>query len=135
MMNNREKINDLIEAYARAVRDKDPLAVSELFAEDFNHVVHGLGTDPNNPWNTKKETTREGIRKIYEQFFTNVTDMEVMYSERIIDKENNSAAMIVRVNSDSGSLENALHIKWNQEGRIIFFYNWYGQSMEKIIDQ
>jgi hypothetical protein len=125
---NRKQINDRIEAYAKAVRDRSPKAVSELFAERFDHIVHGVGTDPNNPWNTKRETDQEGIRKIYEDFFSNVADMAVEYTDRIIDVECNSAAMVVRVKRGSICMENALHIKWNDEGKIIFFYNWYGQS-------
>jgi len=127
-MASRRQINEKIEAYAKAVRDRDPNAVSELFAEQFDHIVHGAGTDPDNPWNTKRETDREGIRLIYEDFFSNVAHMDVEYTDRAIDEELNSAAMIVRVKSGDASMENALHIKWDDEGKIIFFYNWYGQS-------
>jgi len=124
----RKQINDRIEAYAKAVRDRSPKSVSELFAERFDHIVHGVGTDPNNPWNTKRETDREGIKRIYEDFFSNVAHMTVEYTDRTIDVKCNSAAMIVRVKSRSICMENALHIQWNDEGKIIFFYNWYGQS-------
>ena len=54
----------------------------------------------------------------------------VEYTDRAIDEELNSAAMIVRVKSGDASMENALHIKWDDEGKIIFFYNWYGQAPE-----
>ena len=128
MMPTRKKINDRIEAYAQAVRDRNPEAVSQLFAERFDHIVHGLGTDPANPWNTKRETDREGIRKIYEGFFSNAADMAVEYTDRTIDVECNSAAMVVRVSMGSVCMENALQIKWNDNGKIIFFYNWYGQA-------
>ncbi len=128
MVTTREQINDRIEAYAKAVRDRNPEAVSQLFAERFDHIVHGVGTDPSNPWNTKRETEREGIRKIYEDFFSNVADMAVEYTDRIIDTESNSAAMVVRVRIDPVHMENALHIRWNDDGEIIVFYNWYGQS-------
>ena len=128
-MTTRKQINDRIEAYAKAVRDRSSKAVSELFAEGFDHIVHGVGTDPNNPWNTKRETHREGIKRIYEDFFLNVESMVVEYTDRTIDIECNSAAMVVRVKSGSICMENALHIKWNDEGKIIFFYNWYGQSL------
>jgi hypothetical protein len=127
-MASRRQINEKIEAYAKAVRDRDAKAVSELFAEQFDHIVHGAGTDPDNPWNTKRETDREGIRLIYEDFFSNVAHMDVEYTDRAIDEELNSAAMIVRVKSGDASMENALHIKWDDEGKIIFFYNWYGQA-------
>ena len=127
-MTTRKQINDRIEAYAKAVRDRNPDAVSQLFAERFDHIVHGVGTDPTNPWNTKRETDREGIRRIYEDFFSNVADMAVEYTDRTIDVECNSAAMVVRVKSGSIYMENALHIKWNDKGEIILFYNWYGQS-------
>ena len=127
-MTTRDQINDRIEAYAKAVRDRKPKAVSELFAERFDHIVHGVGTDPDNPWNTKKETDREGIREIYTDFFSNAEHMTVEYTDRTIDVEGNSAAMVVRVKSGSMCKENALHIKWNDEGKIIFFYNWYGES-------
>jgi len=127
-MATRRQINEKIEAYAKAVRDRNAEAVSELFAQQFDHIVHGAGTDPDNPWNTKRETDREGIRLIYADFFSNVAHMDVEYTDRTIDEELNSAAMLVRVKSGSTSMENALHIKWNDEGKIIFFYNWYGQS-------
>jgi hypothetical protein len=117
-----------IEAYAKAVRDRNPEAVSQLFAERFDHIVHGVGTDPANPWNTKRETDQEGIRRIYEGFFSNVADMTVEYTDRTIDTESNSAAMVVRVRNDAVCMENALHIKFDDNGKIIFFYNWYGQS-------
>jgi hypothetical protein len=91
-----------------------------------------LGTDPSNPWNTKKETSREGIRRIYADFFSNAADMAVEYTDRIIDVENRSAAVVVRVSMESGGMENALHIKWNDRGEIILFYNWYGAGVEKI---
>ena len=128
-MTTRTQINERIEAYAIAVRDRKPEAVSELFAEYFDHIVHGVGTDPNNPWNTKRETNQEGIRKIYENFFSSVVEMEVEYTDRTIDEESNSAAMVVRVKSDNIRMENALQIKWDNEGKIIFFYNWYGLSL------
>jgi hypothetical protein len=128
IVTTRKQINDRIEAYAKAVRERIPEAVSELFAERFDHRVHGVGTDPNNPWNTKSVTDREGITRIYEDFFSNVADMAVEYTNRTIDIECNSAAMVVRVKSGSVCMENALHIMWNEEGKIIFFYNWYGQS-------
>ena len=127
-MTTRKQIDDRIEAYGKAVRERNPEAVSQLFAECFDHIVHGAGTDPANPWNTKRETDREGIRKIYEDFFSNVTDMVVEYTDRIIDVESNSAAMVVRVRIGSSCMENALHIKWNDKEEIIFFYNWYGQA-------
>jgi len=127
-MATRRQINEKIEAYAKAVRDRDAKAVSELFADQFDHIVHGAGTDPDNPWNTKRETDREGIRLIYEDFFSNVAHMDVEYTDRTIDEELNSAAMVVRVKSGDVSMENALHIKWDDEGKIIFFYNWYGQA-------
>ena len=56
--------------------------------------------------------------------------MTVEYTDRIIDIENNSAAMVVRVNIDQTYMENALHIKFDESGKIIYFYNWYGQSLE-----
>lgn len=127
-MPNRQTINDRIELYAEAVRNSDADAVSELFAESFDHIVHGAGTDPSNPWNTKHETDREAIRQIYADFFGKVKEMKVQYTDRIIDMENNSAAMVVRVQSGSGNMENALHIKWDSLGKIIYFYNWYGHS-------
>jgi hypothetical protein len=127
-MTTRKQINDRIEAYAKAVRDRNAEAVAQLFAERFDHRVHGAGTDPTNPWNTKREIDREGIRRIYEDFFLNVAEMTVEYTDRIMDTESNSAAMVVRVSTESVRMENALHIKWNPKGEIIFFYNWYGQS-------
>jgi hypothetical protein len=130
MVTSRRQINDRIEAYAKAVRDRNPEAVSQLFAERFDHIVHGVGSDPTNPWNTKRETDREGIRKTYEDFFSNAADIEVEYTDRIIDMECNSAAMVVRVRAESVYMENALHIKWNNKGEIILFYNWYGQSSD-----
>ena len=130
-MTTRRQIINRIEAYARAVMDRDAKAVSELFATYVDHSVHGVGSDPENPWNTKRETDREGVRKIYEDFFAQVGDMVVEYTDRTIDTDSNSAAMVVRVTSGSASMENALHIRWNDQGEIIFFYNWYGQSSEK----
>jgi predicted nucleotide-binding protein (sugar kinase/HSP70/actin superfamily) len=57
--------------------------------------------------------------------------MDVAYTDRCLDTENNSAAMIVRVTTLEAAMENALQIKWNDEGKIIFFYNWYGQPATK----
>lgn len=131
-MPTRNQINDRIEAYAKAVRDRDAKAVSELFAESFDHIVHGVGTDASNPWNTKRESIREGIYQIYKDFFSNVEKMSVEYTDRCIDVESNSASVVVRVKSKDANMENALQIKWNDEGKIIFFYNWYGQT--KAID-
>jgi hypothetical protein len=131
MVTTRKQINDRIDAYAEAVRDRSPKDVSELFAERFDHIVHGVGTDPNNPWNTKRENDREGIRRIYEAFFSNVAGMTVEYTDRTIDAECNSAAMVVRVKSGSVCMENALHIKWDEEGKIIFFYNWLGRKRDE----
>lgn len=128
-MATRKQINELIEAYATAVRERKADLVAELFAEHFDHIVHGSGTDPANPWNTKRETDREGIRKIYDAFFADVVEMEVEYTDRIIDEESNSAAMVVRVKSRDICMENALQIKWNSRGKIIFFYNWYGEAV------
>jgi hypothetical protein len=131
-MTTRQQINDWIEAYARVVSDRNPDAVARLFAEKFDHRVHGVGTDPDNPWNTKRETDREGIRKIYADFFSNVADMTVEYTDRVIDVENRSAAMVVRVGLGSDCMENALHVTWNDQGEIILFYNWYGEGVKKI---
>jgi len=50
-------------------------------------------------WNTKRETDREGLRLIYADFFSNVAHMDVEYTDRTIDEELNSAAMLVRVKS------------------------------------
>jgi hypothetical protein len=128
-MPTRQEINNRIGAYAKAVRDKNADAVAALFAEKIDHIVHGAGTDPDNPWNTKQETDREGIRKIYADFFVNAPDFTVEYTDRIIDTENNSAAMVVRVTGETVKMENALQIKWNDDGLITFFYNWYGQAV------
>jgi hypothetical protein len=127
-MTTRKQINDRIEAYARAVRTRNSKAVAELFASSFDHIVHGVGTDANNPWNTKMETDREGVKQIYDEFFANVADFSVEYTDRVIDVDNNSAAMVVRVKNGSTCMENALQVKWDDQGEIIFFYNWYGQS-------
>ena len=128
-MSTRHEINQRIEAYAQAVRNRDLEGVAGLFAERFDHIVHGAGSDPDNPWNTKQETDREGIRQIYRQFFSTVTEMEVEYTHRIIDVETNSAAMVVRVKVGTARMENALQVKWNEDGKIVFFYNWYGQAI------
>jgi len=122
----RKQINDRIEAYAKAVRERNPETVSQLFAERFDHIVHGVGTNPANPWNTKRETDREGIRRIYEDFFSNVADMAVEYTVRIIDTESNSAAMVVRVKSRTIRMENALHIKWND---VFFWGRWFSECI------
>lgn len=129
-MTVRQKINNRIEAYANAVRAKNADAVAGLFAEQIDHIVHGAGTDPDNPWNTKRETDREGIRQIYAAFFESAPDFIVEYTDRVIDVENNAAAMVVRVTGDQVAMENALQVKWNNAGLIIFFYNWYGKSSE-----
>lgn len=127
-MTSQKQIHDRIEAYAKAVRDRNPEAVAQLFAERFDHRVHGAGTDPTNPWNTKREADREGIRRIYGDFFSNAADMVVEYTDRIIDVESNAAAMVVRVTIGSVCMENALHITWNDKEEIVCFYNWYGQT-------
>ena len=127
-MTTREQINERIEAYAMAVRKRNSIAVAELFAESFDHIVHGLNQEQDNPWNTKKETSREDIRLIYSEFFSKVKEMEVDYTDRIIDEKSNSAAMVVKVKAKENHMENALHIKWNDKGEIIYFYNWYGSA-------
>lgn len=127
-MVTKEDIDQRIEAYAAAVRNRDAQAVSGLFADQFDHVVHGTGNDPQNPWNTKQESDREGIRLIYEGFFAGMGEMEVAYTNRVIDVEGNAAALVVRVQSGDLRMENALQLKWNEHGKIIFFYNWYGQA-------
>ncbi|NOR88123.1 MAG: hypothetical protein GQ527_10975 [Bacteroidales bacterium] len=125
---SRKIINDRIEAYAKAVRNRSAKDVSLLFAEKIDHIVHGIGTDPQNPWNTKKESDREGIRKIYEDFFANIEEIKISYTDRIIDIESNSAAFVVRVENKTVHMENALQIKWNENGEIVYFYNWYGET-------
>jgi len=42
-MTMREQINERIEAYAKAVRDRRAETVSQLFAERFDHIAHGAG--------------------------------------------------------------------------------------------
>ncbi|MGC9387202.1 MAG: hypothetical protein ACP5D0_09665 [Hydrogenovibrio sp.] len=101
-----------------------------MFAETFDHVVHGVGEDAANPWNTKRETDREGIRKVYEAFFAQVSEMTVEYTDRVIDPESQAAAMVVRVRNGDVCMENALQLKFDASGHIIFFYNWYGQSSD-----
>jgi len=127
-MFTREEINQRIEAYASAVRNRDAEAVSNLFAEQMDHVVHGVGENPENPWNTKKESDRDGIRAIYEDFFSGVEEMEVAYTDRVIDVEGNAAALVVRVRAGDACMENALQLKWDTAGKIVFFYNWYGKA-------
>tara|TARA_R100000027_G_scaffold51432_1_gene40154 strand:- start:2373 stop:2762 length:390 start_codon:yes stop_codon:yes gene_type:complete len=128
-MSTREEINQRIEAYGAAVRNRDAEAVSNLFAEQFDHVVHGAGGDPENPWKTKKECDRAGIRAIYEDFFTGIQEMEIAYTDRVIDAGENAAALVVRVRAGGVSMENALQLKWDKNGKIVFFYNWYGEAV------
>jgi len=59
------------------IAEKAGFPENSAFAERFDHIVHGVGTDPTNAWNTKRETEREGIRRIYEDFFSNVADMRL----------------------------------------------------------
>ena len=131
-MPTRNEIDQRIEEYAKAVRGRDAEGVANLFADCFDHVVHGAGGDPKNPWNSKRETDREGIRAIYEQFFGQVDEMEVAYTDRVIDVEGNAAALIVRVISGDARMENALQLKWDDQGKIIFFYNWYGEAVPPV---
>jgi len=128
-MFTKEEINQRIEAYAAAVRNRDAEAVSNLFAEHFDHVVHGAGGDPKNPWSTKKESDRDGIRAIYEDFFVGMEEMEVTYTDRVIDVEENAAALVVRVRAGGVCMENALQLKWDKNEKIVFFYNWYGEAV------
>jgi hypothetical protein len=130
MQVTREQINNRIEAYAIACKNRDSESVSKLFAENFDHIVHGIGTNSDNPWNTKKATNRDEIRKLYEVFFSNIAKYSVEYINRIIDTESNSASMVVLVKSETSNMENSLHLKWNKKGEIIYFYNWYGQPFE-----
>jgi len=129
-MFTKKEINQRIDAYAAAVRNRDAEAVSNLFAQQIDHVVHGAGGDPANPWNTKKESDRDGIRAIYENFFAGMEEMEVTYTDRVIDTEENAAALVVRVRTGSLSMENALQLKWDLNGKITFFYNWYGEAVD-----
>ncbi len=94
----------------------------------MDHIVHGAGDDPSNPWNTKQESDREGIRRIYAEFFEHVPEMTVSYTKRVIDCENNAAALVVQVETGNTRMENALQIQWNEQGQIIRFYNWYGEA-------
>jgi len=125
-MPTRQDLNDRINAYADAVRGRDADAVAALFAERVDHRVHCAGDNPDTPWNTKRETDREGIRAIYQDFFTQVQKMTVAYTDRVLDVEGNAAALIVRVKTPDTRMENALQLKWNADGEIILFYNWYG---------
>jgi len=124
---SRQEIDSRIEAYARAVRQASADAVAALFAERVDHVVHGLATSQG-PWNTKREDDREGIRRLYKEFFEAVPVMDVRYTDRLIDEERNAAAMTVRVQLGHTVMENALHIAWNEQGQIVRFYNWYGEG-------
>ena len=71
--------------------------MQRLYETDTRKPLHGCSrnvlmtscmvweSDPTNPWNTKRETDREGIRKVYESFFSTVADMTVDYTDRIVD--------------------------------------------------
>ena len=61
--------------------------------------------------------------------------MEVAYTDRVIDVEENAAALVVRVNGGGVRMENALQIKWNDDGKIVFFYNWYGEAVRSVPDE
>jgi len=34
----------------------------------------------------------------------------------------------VRVQTADARMENALQVQWNEAGKILAFYNWYGQA-------
>ncbi len=36
--------------------------------------------------------------------------------------------MIVLVAGDDTHMANALHIKWNDNDKIVYFHNWYGMG-------
>ena len=125
-MDSYQEINRLIDTYADAVRAKDAQAVARLFADSFDHRVHGLSTRPDDPWNSKQEHTPEGIRTAYEAFFSGTRQLSIEYTDRIIDPANRSAALIVRVQGPGVAMANALHLRWNETNKIIYFHNWYG---------
>ena len=129
-MATRHELEARIDAYAQAVRDKNPEAVAALFANRVDHIVHGAGDDPTTPWDTKREHDPLGIKQIYTDFFAQAGDMSVTYTDRVIDTQANAAAVIVRVVSTDARMENALHLKWNTAGKIIFFHNWYGCALD-----
>ncbi|MFH1729933.1 MAG: hypothetical protein ABIA04_16080 [Pseudomonadota bacterium] len=123
-------INQLIDEYGKAVNNSNSSDVANLFNETFDHIVHGIN-DQKSPWDAKHKTSRQEIKKLYEDFFTKIDFMKAEYVDRIIDNDNRAIAMTVKAKGKQKdgiefNMSNALHVFFNENGKIIKFHNWYG---------
>ncbi|MDP0498272.1 MAG: nuclear transport factor 2 family protein [Verrucomicrobiota bacterium JB024] len=124
--------HSLLDAYGRAVNARDAAAVAACFAPAHDYRVHGLG-DTTSAWNEKSASTTAAIEEEYRRFFALVDTFEARYTDRIADLPGRAIACIVRVagkNSDGTAFDmaNALHLTFDEAGKIIVFHNWYGRA-------
>ncbi|GEM_PF-1908993 len=131
----RRRIIEVVDHYASAVRGRDAAAVAALFAENFEHVVHGLGASALSPWSTRHETDAAGIRRAYESFFAQVRVFRVDYVMRIVDAEARAVALTVSISGTGRdgavfAMKNALHLWLDTDGLIVRFLNWYGAAAD-----
>ena len=122
----------LLDAYGRAVNARDAAAVAACFAPAHVYRVHGLA-DASSAWNDKSASTPAAIEEEYRRFFTLVDTFEARYTDRIAELPGRAIACIVRVagkNSDGSTFDmaNALHLSFDEAGKIIAFHNWYGRA-------
>jgi hypothetical protein len=122
----------LLDTYGRAVNARDAAGVAACFAPAHDYRVHGLADDAS-VWNTKSASTPAAIAEEYRRFFALVDTFEARYTDRIADQPGRAIACIVRVagkNSDGTTFDmaNALHLSFDEAGKIIAFHNWYGQG-------
>ena len=120
----------LLDAYGRAVNSRDASAVATCFAPAHTYRVHGMGDDAS-AWNSKSAHTPGAIEEEYRRFFELVEHFEARYTDRIVDLPGQAIACIVRVagkNRDGTAFDmaNALHVRFDEAGKIIDFQNWYG---------
>ncbi len=122
--------NALLDAYGEAVNGRDAAAVAACFAPEHTYRVHGLGDD-SSAWNSKAASTPAAIAEEYRRFFELVDTFEARYTDRIVDAPGRAIACIVRVtgkNRDGSTFDmaNALHLHFDEAGKITGFHNWYG---------
>ncbi|QYY36658.1 hypothetical protein [Ruficoccus sp. ZRK36] len=124
--------NALLNAYGHAVNNRDAQAVADCFAGEHLYRVHGMEDDAS-AWNSKAASTPAAIEGEYRRFFDLVDHFEASYTDRVVDVPGRAVACIVRVagkNSDATTFDmaNALHLHFDEAGKIIAFHNWYGRA-------
>lgn len=124
--------NALLDAYGRAVNGRDATAVAACFAETHVYRVHGTGGEED-AWNDKASHSPDKIHAEYKRFFALVDSFHAAYTDRVVDVPGRAIACIVRVagrNHDGSAFDmaNALHLHFDEAGKIVRFTNWYGRA-------